>query len=576
MRFRILQANQDWKGATIRYVLFLLTFVMAFLTKEIAITLPLMVLIYDLYTFRANPRRDIRALAWPYVPGLAVATAYIAFAHAKLFSFLWGLLQGNGLRDLWTQLLTQAKVTSQYILLFLWPVGLTPDHHVVEARSLANLAVLASLGLIAALITVIFLTARSSSRVGKTISLGMAWFFITSLPTILIPLNLLMQEHRAYLPCVGLTMASGGVLAWIHAQLHGRALTVPPPKYMSQGSIFFVAFVSLILSGYSIQTVKRNLVWKDDLTLWSDAASKSASGFRAHNNLGAAYEARGRLEQAIQEYERAIKIEPDHFITYYNLGLAYFKQGKVNLAVTNFQKSLKINPIFPLTHYRLGIAYTSLNELQLAEQELKEAIRLDPTSIPAHSALGWVYASLGNFEQAELEFRKVMEAQPDSILAHTGLATVYNDQHQFEKAISEYQEVLRLDSKNVEAYYNLGLMFYELEKMDLAISAYQKGISIAPQDARLHTNLGNAYKRSGNMNEVLKAYREALRWDPNSPLAHYNMATTSDQLGRKAEAMDHYQQFLDLAALNPKYTKMVQFAKDRQRKLLAVGQKPKL
>ena len=91
----------------------------------------------------------------------------------------------------------------------------------------------------------------------------------------------------------------------------------------------------------------------------------------------------------------------------------------------------------------------------------------------------------------------------------------------------------------------------------------------------MHTNLGNSYKRVGKSEEAIKEYSEALRLDPTYPLAHYNMATTSEQMGRETEALEHYARFLDLAASNPKYDKMVEFAKDRWKKLLALGQKTK-
>ena len=89
----------------------------------------------------------------------------------------------------------------------------------------------------------------------------------------------------------------------------------------------------------------------------------------------------------------------------------------------------------------------------------------------------------------------------------------------------------------------------------------------------MYTNLGNAYKRLGRSEEAIKAYSEAVRLNPNYPLGHYNLATTYEQLGRKTEALEHYARFLDFAASNPKYEKMVQFAQDRQRKLMVLGPK---
>jgi len=96
--------------------------------------------------------------------------------------------------------------------------------------------------------------------------------------------------------------------------------------------IFFI----LIIGIYSLLVVKRNVIWRDNYSLWYKTVKKIPESSRAHNNLGNIYFREGRTDEAINEYLTALKLEPDSTETHYNLGNIYFREGRTDEAINEY------------------------------------------------------------------------------------------------------------------------------------------------------------------------------------------------------------------------------------------------
>jgi tetratricopeptide (TPR) repeat protein len=99
----------------------------------------------------------------------------------------------------------------------------------------------------------------------------------------------------------------------------------------------------------------RNDVWLEELTLWSDAVSKSPNKARPYNGLGVTYRKKGMLDEAILQLKRAI--EPNFSKAHNNLGAAYWKKGLIDRAIAEYKKGLIINPNYAIAHNNLAMAY---------------------------------------------------------------------------------------------------------------------------------------------------------------------------------------------------------------------------
>lgn len=485
IKFRLAQ-TQKTRAVLTLYFIFFFSFVLAVLSKEVAVVLPLMLVVYDLYYSGTSLKGYSRQMLIPYGPFILPLVFYLIVG--RVHHMIWSILQGYGAREFWPHLLTQAKVTVQYILLFLWPVDLTPDRRLEVANSVGEGAVLASLGVIGMLLGTAYGLLRIKSSEARACSLGLLWFFLTSLPTIVVPLNLLIQEHRSYLPVAGLAIAVGSALSWFYRKCYGFQRVHHPGgrRAVYSSTVPLVMFMMIMGVGYGILVVKRNAVWKNDISLWSDAASKPSAGFRAHVNLGTAYERQGRLDLAIQSYKRAIEIEPAFFATHYNLGLIYQRLGSTDLAIAHYQEAIQINPFFPLAHHKLGVVYTTIDRPDLAKQEFERALQLDGSDLSSKSALGWLYLTEERFEQAEDYFQQVLKVRPESLRDRLGMAVIYNQRHEFDKAIPEYEWVLRMDPDNLMAQYHLGLIHEALGNGESAVAHYRAVLDIAARKDLTH------------------------------------------------------------------------------------------
>jgi tetratricopeptide (TPR) repeat protein len=137
----------------------------------------------------------------------------------------------------------------------------------------------------------------------------------------------------------------------------------------------FILLAGLVLI-YGLATYQRNLIWKDDLTLWSDNVKKSLAKARVYDYSGLAYQKAGDLDEAIQQYRKSLSLDPFYADAHNNIGIAYFDKGLVDNAIIHFKHAIEINPSHADAHYNLGIAYGEKGLMGPAYEEIRKGIRL--------------------------------------------------------------------------------------------------------------------------------------------------------------------------------------------------------
>jgi tetratricopeptide (TPR) repeat protein len=419
------------KWSWVRFSLFTLFMVLAFLSKEITFTLPLMMAAYDLLFTRPRGVKQALETALPYLP-LVFMAIFLSY-EINLMQYFKDIYLSNEFKISYSKaILAQIEGFILTIRLFFLPIGLSIDHEVFPPAWLLEIGVIGAVFLlIGALALVFFLV---SSR--KSLVLPFFWFIIASLPTTLIPLNVPLLEHRGYLPGVGLAI----VLGWILASARSMKWFVTRRKYSwwsgEYGAWIFLCI--MIFAYYAGETLHRNIIWKNEITLWSDAVSKAPGSDRSWTNLGLAYLAdrdhdraikvfkqallinpnavvarvgigssyhlQGKLEEAIKAYREAITLQPGYFLPYFNLGVAYQQQGLFEQALNVYQQALTINAHHPETHLNLGSIYLALGKQDLAISEYQESLKLNPELADAHYNLGAAYEMAGQTELASLHY----------------------------------------------------------------------------------------------------------------------------------------------------------------------------
>ena len=391
------------------YILSLLFFLLGLLSKEMAITLPAIILLYDLsiknevdpQSFSLQPILSAIKERWLFYSGyMAVGLFYLAIRFIILYN------PEESTKPFFRSFLERIIFLPGHIFSFIklsfFPVNLTADyvfsypHHFFAISNLMGLLFIAgSAGLC-------FFSFKHS----KEIFFGIWWFFITLFPVYnLIPIYNPFAERYLYIPLIGICLA----LAIVFNTLMTKRLSeTVPVKVLSSVAII------VILSFYSTVTISRNRDWKDNLTLWSKTVITTPNSSIAHGSLGRAYQDQGRLEEAIGKYKKAIELYPGDYKAYHNLGVIHAGQGALREAVANYKSAIAINPAFIDAQFNLANIYHNQGLLEEAVDQYRKVTELDPADFEARNNLGVAYARQGKLDQAIVQWETVLKMDPQN------------------------------------------------------------------------------------------------------------------------------------------------------------------
>jgi tetratricopeptide (TPR) repeat protein len=340
-RWRISRETLNPGPRTFIYASSIFSAVLAMKTKEISFTLPFVIILYE-FTFFSNFKRLRRRLLYlvPFLLTLAIIPLnYFApeLGLGERGSDISEEIRRLNILQLKTlsrhdYLITQFGVIVTYIRLLILPVNQNVDYDYPLYNSFFNPEVLLSfLFLISIFGFALFLFARSrktGNGYALMASFGILWFFITlSVESSMIALWDVIFEHRVYLPSVGL------IITFSTCVFYGFDYAKERLGFKVSILVFTCAVLLVSALPLSLASYSRNLVWEDEITFWEDVARKSPGKMRGHYNLGVIYNKRGRMDEAIENYKKAIRLKPDFADAHNNLGLTYSSLGRTEEAI---------------------------------------------------------------------------------------------------------------------------------------------------------------------------------------------------------------------------------------------------
>jgi protein O-mannosyl-transferase len=418
-------------------------------TKEIAATLPIVILLYEWYFFRDLSlswlQGNIKLLAVPVILFLLITLLYLG--ENPVEKILGGYSNRNFTAG--ERVLTQFRVIVFYLSLLIYPHPdrLNLDHFFSVSSSLVNPA---STGISSALILFFLWLGYRLGRSGKRLSsFCIIWFFINLLiESSILPLELAF-DHRLYLPSIGVALLSVPLFL---------RLTPARPGYLT-----LIVPVSIILI-LSLWTHQRNKVWKDAFALWSDCAAKSPKKARPHNNLGNTVREQGNNNAAIVHYLTAMRLDPNYAKPYYNLGNILLEQGKTEQAIRRFQQALRLEPGYEEAHLSLGAARQRQGDLEAAMRHYLEASRIRPGYAEAHNNIGYVLSLQGNFDAAIHHYVQALKAKPDYAGAHGNMGIALANQGRMDDAIKHFSAAVSIDPGDDRSRNNLEIALRSTNK----------------------------------------------------------------------------------------------------------------
>ncbi len=404
----------------------ILACVLGMATKEVMVSAPVIVLLYDRTFVSGNFRKAWRDHGWVYG---ALAATWLLVAYLALHTSGRGGTAGFGTGlPWWTYAQTQFGAIVHYLRLAVWPHPLVLDYGTPWAKGLGE--VWPSALIVAGLIVV---TAAGLRRRLVAGFLG-AFFFAILAPTSLVPVFVQpVAERRMYLALAPVIF--GLVWAGHVGLLRAGAARLRLPVLL------------LLALALGFTTAARNRDYRDNLTLWTVTAAQRPEVARAHYLLGFSLAVADRPTEAMPEFQKAIQLNPNYLDAYVGLGTVLDKNGRLREAIACYREALRLKPDYTLAHYNLGSDLARVGRSTEAISELEEAVRLKPDYADAHNNLALLLAGQpGREADAVAEFEIALRVQPNSAPTHYNLWCVLERlPNRQEQAALQFTAALRIN-----------------------------------------------------------------------------------------------------------------------------------
>jgi protein O-mannosyl-transferase len=483
--FYLRHERQKEVGALIGALAF---FGLGLLAKSVAIVLPGLLLIGDLCRGRLSLERGKR-----YLPFVGMALLYLVAVRG----FLAKAVITAPVRSVGEQLGTQAKGVVFYLKLLLFPTGLSVDH------AFSELSLWGSVPMVAAAVPIFLLLFGWVGKRGKPmVFLGLAWMGLALAPTLIVPLNVLVNEHRLYLPLAGFVILLTGL---------GEGM-----EFRGRGWV--AALLLVALAGLSMQ---RNEVWADEYTLWKDAARKGPELVRPQVFMGNFARAHGYPEKALVHFKKGLKLDPKNVSVRNNMANAYKDLGREAETIALYQSILEDYPDMGDVRYNIAHAYYEFGNFRMA--------KLNYLAMPegsfhrdlALNNLGVIHEREGRPDSALFYYERALERNPESQEARENLDRLLVElmgeveklweRGEFTRGEEICRVVLREEKNHLYARFFLAIGLFHQGRYGESIEENQKVIGRNPDfdDGRLQ--LANVLETTGQLNEARGEYEILLQ-----------------------------------------------------------------
>ena len=463
-----------------KFQLHLIPFIVAMFTKEVSFMyVPLIGLYYYFFISNGNLLDLKSSNGWKKVGTTIIAilpTAIIGIGLIVMNLFYMTdptRISGGLAYPRWDYFISQFEVVAHYIGNLIIPIDLSVDPDYKATPELTGpkiigfivIAVLHAIGIYS-------LTKKHLIPVG----FGIAWFFVCLVPTSTInPLYQVANEHRVFLPYIGLAISVG----WTAYLFHSRSISLRKP-------ILVLTF--LVIAGHAFGTYQRNEVWDSSETLWYDATIKSP------NN------GRGLM----------------------NYGLVLMRNGDYAGAEPYFQKAVELLPRWPYSNINMAILKGAMGKDDEAVRYFEAAkIYGHDNPEPYYYYARWHYKK-GNLEEAMALLEKGHEVSPKHTNINELRATLQGMGITPEDNAERLRQLAEKDP-TPENYLNLSLALYNLNDFSGCVRVCQMALEIDPNYVFAYNNMCSAFNKMGQWQQAAEACEKALELDPDFDRAKNNL-----------------------------------------------------
>lgn len=453
------------------YVLSLGLFVLSIWSKAMAVVLPITMLLAD---FMLKRKLDVK-LILEKLPFLGLSVYYGLMAVQVQSE---GAIAEFELYTFWQRIQFASYGAMMYIVKLFAPLKLSAFYPYPGGDGLGELPIIYPLSPFI-ILALLGLTAWSLKKT-RVVFFGVGFYFVTvALVLQFVSVGrAIMADRYTYLPYIGLLYVIGYGVWYLREKSNLKTV-----QYASYGilGVAMVAFFQI--------TNARTLVWKDSETLWTDVIEKYPIVDVAYKNRGNYYGQNGKPNEALEDYQKFININPKDATIFVNVGNAYNiigeQTGKQNeyarKSITYYQKAVELDDKNFRAYHNRANAYGALQEFEKAFADYEKAAEIEPNNPKIWFNMAITQLKGGKFEEAIKGYTKVVQYNPGEVLAWIDLGTCKYNLGRFQEAIADFQTASNLEPNNPKPLFNISVSYYQMKNYSKALEYATKAQSLGYQ-----------------------------------------------------------------------------------------------
>jgi tetratricopeptide (TPR) repeat protein len=507
-------------GAKRWLLLCLVLFVCSLLSKGMAVTFPIVLLLIDYFKTCTNYLKAAVEKV-PFIL-LSVLFGIIASVGQKEVGAIDGMQNISFIKSFFVAsyglMIYVFKAIAPFHLSAYHPYPFIPDQPIPW---FVYASVVPSIG--------IALVALLSIKRNKKITFGILFFLCCiALVLQLFPVGIaIVAERFTYVANIGLFYLVGLGISSIVA------------RYPNEKKYVFAAFSVYIIILAAI-TFNRTDVWQDSETLWTDVIEKYPNDFLAYNNRALYYASVGNNDLAILDYSSAIDHHGAFLQSFYDRGILYLKQGDLLNALSDFDNVLNLQKNNSNGYLNRGLINMNLDRPENALNDFNRCIELDPANPLAYFNRSIHFSKAGQNANAIKDLSKALEYDPNNFQFTLARAQALMNSGKSQFGISEYEKCISIEPTNAQPHFEVGTFFLNTRQLEMAAKAFTHCMQLDGNLTAAHTNLGLIYLNQDNFILAEEAFNRAIFLDPKNHITLFNRGLVFSRTNRHEKALTDF------------------------------------
>ena len=481
-------------------ILSYVSYSLALLCKEMAVTLPVVIVLFDIIIERKNAAEIKKRLILYAVFVLVTLlyfilreTALTGVTDRKSYYYFYG-------RDTLVVIFTMLQTLPLYFRLSVIPYNLLYHYNGYLPYQYSVLSYTVLLGIF--FIFAVILISVYLFRKIPAVSYSLLFFILTLFPVMnIVPTMNFMAERFLYIPSLFISFLCAGLIFNYYSERIRNIIS---------------AFLLIVISYYSVLTVMRNTDWKDNNTLFLSASGRP--GTVLYVNIGNYYANQQKYDIAEGYYRKALDINENLLLANNNLGKIFMLRGNFDSAYYYMHRAYMLDTLSPEPPFAIGQLYISVNEFKTARPWLEKARTIKPGYMEVDKILN----ELDNME-------KFSHTKPDTdvmqrIAELEKSSYLYYQNKEYARAVKDLEELIKLNPSDAAGYYNnIGMCYLETGDYNTAIIHFRKSLEKNPAFSTAYNNMGTCYEKLGDTTKAIESYARAVENDPLNNTAAENL-----------------------------------------------------